>query len=391
MISSKLVNTPISVSNSASTNTLADLKEEYLHFGPVGEATYLSYGPESPNRSDYAVAMIKASFSNTDTYEARGLFWQNFEDLQQHLSTHNSNNKLDIVSDLYAFVTSINSRANEQLGDTPTGLGLHLNEVKEFCCNLFVNIDGNSRIPLLLSDRHAQLIAYVIAPLHDVLKYLGKENAQIVPDHEILLAEISKKYFTDRTAIINGSSSILSQDDVDFIAAVIGDHENIFKEHGRESFISSQDSVQRAKALFSLADTLTGCFKEQGQNTGIWLIDEPALDKRFINLCFRHIDLVEGKTFRPSWIVHATRDLLRALDHLRDSGYKFFDSQTSMNMEKIIIDGSLISIERAIEKDKTRSKDSGIEAEKKLSASQLEAISKSRNDLFSLLTSIYTL
>jgi hypothetical protein len=390
MISSKLEKAPTSIEDSSLKNKLAAVNE-YQLFGPLGEKTYLRYGPESPNRRDYAVGMIRASFTDQNAIESRSVFWKNLEELTQHLSSNADGKNLDLVSDLYQFVSSINPRAEKQLSGTPTGLGHHLHEVQQFCMDFFLTENGLSRIPDLLSNRHAQLLAYVVAPLHDVLKYLGDESSQIIPDHEILLAEVCKQHFTGRTVIINGAPSTLNHDDVQFIAAIIGDHENIFKEIGRDLFLSSQDPVKIAKALFSLADTLAGCLKEQDRYNGVWQIDEAVLNSRFTNLCFRHLDLVEGKTFRPRWIAYAIRDLINTFDQLRECGYKFIDSKADRSAEKALIDAGLTSIDQALEKDAARCLNDDSDAAKILSGPQRVAIDKAQDDLLNLLITVNSL
>jgi len=132
-----------------------------------------------------------------------------------------------------------------------------------------------------------------------------------MPDHEVMIAELVKRTFVGKRAVLNGRETRLSRDDVEFIAAVSGDHENIEKEEGRSRYILSSDPKERAKALFFIADTLTGVLVEE-QNGGAWRFDESQLEKRFIDLYVRHLDPVVRKIFRPEWGAAAVADLTAA-------------------------------------------------------------------------------
>lgn len=384
---------------------LAPLRDEYLFFGPLGESTYLSYGPSYPNDLTYAVEMIRAAFSDLSdgthdkAREARGAYWKTFELLQVHLANHPENCAIDLVTDLYSFVSKHNARAESQLGEIPSELGLHLKNVTQFSSELLLNKNYTSLIPSLLSTRHAQLLASVVAPLHDILKYLGDESSQVIPEHEIVLAETGKKYFAGRTVKINGVSSVLNDEDVSFITSVIGDHENIYKEIGRLSFISSEDPIQRAKAIFSFIDTLAGAFERSANKPNSWQLNESGFTKRFVHLCSRH---VEGKIFRPRWIVSATQELLLTIDQLTnvlddkgDKVYSFAGMHPHSSINEDIIDGAILGINNALAiNDQRLAKNSEILPgsktlrEKTLSGQELEAVIEQRNELIKLKRSL---
>jgi hypothetical protein len=95
-----------------------------------------------------------------------------------------------------------------------------------------------------------------------------------------------------------------TQPEVEFVVAVVTDHENIYKEKGRSGFMDSPKRVDRAKAVMFLADTLTGVLKIEDKKIGV---DEEKLRDRFEDLYFRHID-VSGKVFRPEWGLFALED-----------------------------------------------------------------------------------
>ena len=66
--------------------------------------------------------------------------------------------------------------------------------------------------------------------------------------------------------------------------------------------------------MFFVADTLTGSIVCNA--AGEWWIDEKQLEVRFVDLYFRHIDPVKGKTFRPEWGQHAVGDLTTTMAKL---------------------------------------------------------------------------
>lgn len=165
-----------------------------------------------------------------------------------------------------------------------------------------------------LSERLQQLLIDFVGPLHDLLKLLGdfETNMQAVPDHEEFIGYIVEQ-FAEKYKI--------PAEDVRFIAEVVKDHENIFKEKGRDSFIGSEDPIQEAKAIFFVSDVFTGVFEvETKGNAKSLTMNEQALKIRFEDLAFRHIDKTEGKVFRPEWLLFVLKDMEAFFKHLSNNG-----------------------------------------------------------------------
>jgi len=165
----------------------------------------------------------------------------------------------------FDFVMDFSPLAKKHLEQPrPKTLLAHLQAVSEFAREFILEDGNSSRFPQLLTDREALLIAHVAAPLHDLMKYLGTHQAQIIPDHEIMAAELVRRHFEGkRLALPDGSEITFTHEDCTFLSSLIGDHENIEKETGRTNFISSESSIERAKALFFVLDTLTGVIRDR--------------------------------------------------------------------------------------------------------------------------------
>jgi hypothetical protein len=179
------------------------------------------------------------------------------------------------------------------------GLTQHLGEVKDYAgaFNQYLRKLQESRGREYLSNNQLDLIEQVIAPNHDKLKFLGGSDVQVMPDHEILIGHVLRHQLPGLG---------FNPEEVSFMAEVVGDHENIFKEKNRNFYSRSERPDERAKAYFFVLDTLTGAIG-QGEN-GELVLNEALLEKRFTDLYFRHIDLEKGKVFRPEWGSFALQD-----------------------------------------------------------------------------------
>lgn len=197
-----------------------------------------------------------------------------------------------------------------------------------------------------------------------------------MPDHEVITAAFIRKNFVGRQTTIDGAPYRLTQEDVDFIAEVIGDHENIEKEEGRRNFISSDLEAERSKALFFIADVLTGVIVQK--EAGNFSIDLAQLDTRFTDLYFRHIDLVKGKIFRPQWGAYAIGDLLTTIKTLEQKGLNIILSADGRDVSKILIDAGLEAIDRALTANNERT-------DHKFSKEQPEAVEKAKSSLSAML------
>lgn len=210
--------------------------------------------------------------------------------------------------------------ASEGWEEKVDSLPFHLKEVEEFGRRLL--FDGSkSRFGEVLSDRHARLLVEVVAPFHDIFKFFGSVDAQIMRDHEVVGAKLMERML--KKTKLNGDSDYLSEEDIRFVVGVIGDHENIYKEEGRREMIHSKDPVERAKGIFFVMDVLTNCFVVEELAQGRVVLDEEKLKARFSDLYYRHVDKVRGKTFRPEWGLYAIGDLFEVFEVMENRGLIF--------------------------------------------------------------------
>jgi len=367
-----------------------------LFFGPIGSAAYRGYWPSDRGNGTSPLDLLSASFTPleqkpTEATERRK-FFENFERLLGMLATGKQNT---VVEELYKQVKEISPLAQTQLGtNPPTGLGLHLQEVTQFAKGFYLLDDRSSRFPEIISDRHALLLAEVVAPVHDILKYLGSLKSQIAFDHEVFTAEMVKRVFPGKQVKLGSTVEILTAEDVEFIAAVIGDHENLYKELGRTNWVRSQDERERAKALFFVVDILTGAIQPMDEGGARWRIDQHQLQVRFVDLYFRHIDPVVGKTFRPEWALHAVKDLATTLDVLTGHGITIQGTEPGSTARQSLVDGALEGVRRALDADEARweeARGTGRSSpEKFLDVDQLSRVLKVQRELDDLSSSLRT-
>lgn len=295
------------------------LSNEGALLGPLSVEDYRRYTTAHGNDSDYALKKIADKFCLVDNSagpQARAAMWTRYSALLELIDKSDSKDTLKLVKD---FVLSNNPIALEEFKE-PRGLAAHLIEIEKFCFDFLLTDQMHSKLgESILPTRHAQLLTYVVAPLHDLLKYMGTPQSQVVPDHEIMAAELVRRTFSGKSVSLGSTSSTLSNEDVAFISGVIGDHENLEKELGRSKWILSPDPIEKAKAIFSVMDTLTASLLVS-DNGKTWLVDPIQLHKRFTNLYFRHMDLEAGKIFRPEWGLHAIADLSFTLTKLGELG-----------------------------------------------------------------------
>jgi hypothetical protein len=178
-----------------------------------------------------------------------------------------------------------------------------------------------------LNSRQMELFSNYAAPIHDLMKWLGTPDMQSMSDHENMIGYVVATYFGEMG---------MSKEDVEFLTKVVGDHENIFKEEGRRGWALSQDPAERAKALFFVADVLTGV--TEMHSDGVLRVNLPAIRERFTDLYFRHI---EGKVFRPEWGVAAVSDLIAFFSGLEDR----FNINTDHDFYLNIVDAALAAID----------------------------------------------
>lgn len=336
-----------------------------LFYGPIGENAYPKYVRDQ----------IEKKFGNPEDQKARSdreAMWRNYRGLEDTLRQQPDR---DAVAVTYGYIKGLNDFTKGQLENRPAGgLGRHLKEVEEFPTEFLFDSQGESRFPSVISTRETQLFVNVIAPMHDVLKFLGTYDAQVTPDHEIMIKKLVTDHFTGKHVKLAGKQETLTQEDTAFIAGIVGDHENIYKEEGRANFINSDSRLERAKALFFVADTLTGAIRLN--NDGSFSIDRDQLRTRFTDLYFRHIDLEKGKVFRPQWGESSIGDLLSTITTLEKSGLQFAATPDGKKTQDILIDAGLEAITHARIKNAEREGKG-----KQFDNDQLEAIDKAEQKL----------
>jgi hypothetical protein len=255
----------------------------------------------------------------------------------------------------FNFIIDFNPRAKAHLErQDPKALMMHLQEVSNFAKEFIVVHGTSSRFPNILTDREAVLVAYVAAPLHDLMKYLGSRLSQIMPDHEIMAAELVRRHFPGKHITLPTEETItLTHDDCVFLSSLIGDHENIEKEEGRTDFIQSESSIERAKALFFVLDTITGVLKCASDGK-TWSCNREQLDARFTDLVYRHIDLVKGKIFRPAWAPITIDGLAHTVEQLAQHGIRVSGTVPGETFREALARSALRAIVQSIEEDKGR-------------------------------------
>lgn len=347
---------------------LKDYEIAQVLYGPIGELAYPSYARQK--------LAERFEGPNATSRDQRKVMWANYNNLVEAMKS--ADPRLDPVSVTYDFVKSLSDFAKTQLETTPeAGLGIHLKEISIFSERFFLDSKYESRFPNVISTHNARLLAYIVAPLHDLLKFLGSAEAQIIPDHEVITAKFVRTTFLGKKIMLGNIDHTLTAGDVAFIAGVTQDHENIEKEEGRSEFISSPNEIDRAKALFFVADTLTGVIEPYPDTNG-FQINLEQLKIRFTDLYFRHIDLVKGKTFRPQWGVFAIKDILVTMGELMNQGLSIMPDNQGRTPKQIILDAALEAIDMTIDANQLRI-DQGIEPT--FTPNQLSAISEAKSAL----------
>jgi hypothetical protein len=327
----------------------APLSKEIL--GPLSEQDYRRY-PSDQYKENALNSLRQRFFPGSPGISDRTTMLQRYSQLCDVVAA--SYYPLQAAID---FVAEHSPLAKAHLeSPSPKTLWTHLKEVSEFAQEFIVTNKSSSRFPRLLTDRQAILIAHVAAPLHDLMKYLGAHQAQIMPDHEIMAAELVRRHFEGKSIFIAGVGELtFTREDCTFLSSLIGDHENIEKESGRTYFISSDRVIDRAKALFSVLDTLTGVIKRD-EARNLWSCNRAQLDERFTDLVYRHIDLVKGKIFRPGWAATTIQDLSHTVMHLSQHGMHVAGTSEGETFQQALAKSGLRAIASALEDNRMRRK-----------------------------------
>jgi hypothetical protein len=325
-------------------------------YGSIDPQLYPAYAQQEVSEQ-FGVTADFADGTLNPNQEARQEFWRNYDLLQNYLRS-GQNAHLPIVERVRQFFIETKTQpptvapdlatpesykfgfARKQLLEKPAGgLGIHLEEVQKFIGHLLLKPDKTSRFKVVaennqvpfLTDRQALLMTHVVAPMHDLLKFLSPKEGQVMPDHEVVTAKLIRDFFVDQTVDLGltdnatdntaeNSTHSLTARDVEFIAGVVGDHENIHKEIGRDAFATSPSAIDRAKAVFFIADTLTMALEITDLEVHL---NQSELERRFIDLYQRHFDRSISKTFRPQWCLYTLKDFRATFVELEKNGLNF--------------------------------------------------------------------
>jgi hypothetical protein len=249
------------------------------------------------------VQKLKLS-SSAEAFAGHEQYYDNFLKYKARLKElveQNKGQKDKAVELIYEAMETINPRATRR-----KELDMHLLSVGQDAHRLGDILKQHPPAPgkeAFLPAEHLDLIAQYVGPLHDVMKFLGSPDMQANDSHEILMGYIINEFFP---------ALGFTPEETSIIAQVIIEHENIFREDKWHDLAKSEDPIQRDKAFFFLNDVMTGAIQvdEQGNIT----FDPALLQERYGDVYYRHIDLVEGKVFRPEWGVNSVKEILVTLE-----------------------------------------------------------------------------
>ncbi|KKP68273.1 MAG: hypothetical protein UR68_C0009G0011 [Candidatus Roizmanbacteria bacterium GW2011_GWA2_35_19] len=252
--------------------------------------------------------MIGASSSESSFLPERKKMFQNYRKVIKYaINLVNSERSKYIKGDLKSAFNLLNDSIEYICPEDETrhaDLIKHREDVNKSASSLRDVLKQIKVEESLLNDHQMDLLVDYVAPLHDRGKYLVSFDGQIDSDHQILMGLLIRKVF----ALLD-----IDKKDIDFIAGVVGDHENVGKEIARQGFIDSSDPIERAKAIFLIFDVLTNAVDaEKITDKQILSLDSENL-KRFADIIYRHTDPRQATTFYPDWAVYTVEDLAHIL------------------------------------------------------------------------------
>ena len=268
----------------------------------------------------------------------------------------------DVTKKLYAAVKEISPRAFAALSaEDPTDLALHLKEAQAFARLLVFNERGEPRFSWMTTQQ-AFYFSNVIAPLHDLFKYLGPPNAQVMQDHELLMGHVFSDFLTKASVEIGIDTitgkpilSPISPEDLRMIGGVIGSHENIFREADQKDLAEATDIADRSKrlirqmsSLFFFVDVFTGVMEFDAKQ-GEMRINEQQLEKRFGDLYERHMNTT-GKVFNPEWGFASVQKLFGTISEIAETMHIDGDRKVHLQegWKKMIAKASLDAVINAM-------------------------------------------
>lgn len=345
--------------------------------GPFDYSTFKRMYALDQSSDSHAAAtkeelLEKFSDHQTTNREQRQLLFENFNHLREKLDSlkttgqHTNTNLIDFLFDYfkqttvegdankkrYAFaatnLTPINQDSIEQSQGSvqpefnANTLADHLYGMQSGAEKFLLDENGHCSFTGIFdadpekNDRKAKLVVYFISRYHDLLKFLGSPGSQIARDHEAMGRFLAEENFLGWQVDLGGELTNLTQEDVDFIAGLVGDHENVGnkffgnKAEGWINYIDSENPDERAKAIFFLLDSLTGAVIIN-ENDEIEIVRD-ELFKRLENLYMRHVFKykqvddglaikdntieTEHKIFNPEWGINSIQTIITSIKKL---------------------------------------------------------------------------
>ena len=276
-----------------------------------------------------------------EAFEGRERYYATFTEFKKKMQSLVEQNSSQKGKAHELVVEAVRLSANPDM-DKAQGLLGHLDET-ERTTELMRDViaqSNNAKGQPYLSTEHMTLLVNHVAPLHDYMKLLGAPGQQALSDHEVLAGYVVNKFYPQLG---------FSDEEVDFLVRVISNHENIFKENGRDVYGKSADPAERAIALFSLIDCLGLAISF---DNNVISLNPDGLQSRFTDLYKRHINPSTSKlaVMRPEWGLYTITDFLATFDVLADQ----YGLQVALGTRNQLIDAGIAAIDNTIEEDKMR-------------------------------------
>ncbi|NDC39755.1 MAG: hypothetical protein EBZ48_17270, partial [Proteobacteria bacterium] len=194
----------------ARARSLAPDKREIL-FGPeslgLGLEAYIKHLP--PEHRASAVQQVLDAFEGASDaqFAGRRKMWERFESVGTAVSSAGTD--VDVVGAVYGAVLAQSPlaqehlqkaserRRNPELTASDPNLCDHLYEITDSTYNLLFT-EGAIRNEMPFTEREAKLMC-LAAPLHDLFKYLGGKEDQVMPDHEVMGGALIERFFEGRS------------------------------------------------------------------------------------------------------------------------------------------------------------------------------------------------
>ncbi len=263
-------------------------------------------------------------FTNPDSIEStdREMMFNNYNELKEFAEKYEGGN----------FANDFVNKSLKCLSEEKVikGLEAHLNQVHDTMEELLKAIPES-----MMDNRHKELMKFA-AKIHDLFKGLTTAKGQITADHYILLAKFIEDNFTNKVVEMEA----LSNGEVEFLADVIKNHENIHHESEclkvaiDDTTYTTPNSKGLARMFILIADVITNSVVFNGESRKIKVSEETLY--RYLDLCSRHINPETRKIFRPEWVSITAITLIKIFDKLIENGVSVDTSYRSDILDGVI-------------------------------------------------------